>query len=444
VGARWILLGSALVLSLGCNKATTRVLVRASNLPAQATRLEAAFVWNGRPATMLEEFTLSTAVVHGAATSFLVDLPSGGSFSTTLNAKDARGCTLSTGTSSTSVAEGELGQLSVTLAPASVVCSSDGGMNADLSPPPESDCLDGADDNGDGLVDCADPTCAGRAVCYDDPDELGVPVASGSCPTDWTASTPYYQGIVVPTTCSGCSCLTTTECEYLMSFFTTTDCSGTQAATATIAVIGDSTRPNEAQSTCTALSGTVFPTNAVKVTISGPWPGMCTSDGSAATPDPVTWQTTTTFCRPSRSSSSCGAGRVCAAPLPPQTAACVRVGAPDATCPAGYGGSAANYYTAQQYTDSRTCSCTCELLSSGTCTFSNTAFILGASCPNDVRADLFVTPAGGCITPVTAGPSINEVNYAGLAFGGGAATCRNLATVGGTATPTNGSTICCP
>jgi hypothetical protein len=52
---------------------------------------------------------------------------------------------------------------------------------------PESDCLDGVDNNGDGLIDCADPTCINsRVVCT--PSSLGpLGVVSGSdCSTGFT------------------------------------------------------------------------------------------------------------------------------------------------------------------------------------------------------------------------------------------------------------------
>lgn len=42
---------------------------------------------------------------------------------------------------------------------------------------PESDCLDGKDNNGDGLADCQDPTCANRVACVPavpTGDELGL------------------------------------------------------------------------------------------------------------------------------------------------------------------------------------------------------------------------------------------------------------------------------
>ena len=47
---------------------------------------------------------------------------------------------------------------------------------------PESDCLDGKDNNGDGLADCADPTCAAVVACVPDApagDELGLLQARG-------------------------------------------------------------------------------------------------------------------------------------------------------------------------------------------------------------------------------------------------------------------------
>jgi RHS repeat-associated protein len=58
-------------------------------------------------------------------------------------------------------------------------------VGEDASQPPEASCDDGLDDDGDGLVDCADPGCAADMACAEipaDPGALIAPGAAGSGP----------------------------------------------------------------------------------------------------------------------------------------------------------------------------------------------------------------------------------------------------------------------
>jgi hypothetical protein len=48
---------------------------------------------------------------------------------------------------------------------------------------PESSCFDGVDNNGDGLADCADPTCASVAACV------------AAAPAGWTGYAALYDGL---------------------------------------------------------------------------------------------------------------------------------------------------------------------------------------------------------------------------------------------------------
>ncbi len=48
--------------------------------------------------------------------------------------------------------------------------------------PAETSCVDGTDNNGNGLIDCADPTCADRVAC------------AGAIFPDWTGYLALYEG----------------------------------------------------------------------------------------------------------------------------------------------------------------------------------------------------------------------------------------------------------
>lgn len=83
--------------------------------------------------------------------------------------------------------------------------------------PAETSCFDGLDDNGDGLVDCAEPTCAsisgcvsaiplgwsGHAALYEGP-LAGAPI----CPTPFIDTlAPGNAGLVAPpASCTSCAC----------------------------------------------------------------------------------------------------------------------------------------------------------------------------------------------------------------------------------------------
>ncbi len=59
----------------------------------------------------------------------------------------------------------------------------------------ESDCLDGIDNNGDGLVDCADPTCSAPVQVADvgAGQDVGIVLDSGPCLTGYDSALPYTR-----------------------------------------------------------------------------------------------------------------------------------------------------------------------------------------------------------------------------------------------------------
>jgi hypothetical protein len=92
----------------------------------------------------------------------------------------------------------------------------DGGQGGSLPPPPE-ECLDGVDNDMDGLVDCADvDDCApAEYECAPEPpggwtgNARAVAVAYGGVLPDCAAgetSAQYLAGPATETLCAGCSC----------------------------------------------------------------------------------------------------------------------------------------------------------------------------------------------------------------------------------------------
>jgi len=96
-------------------------------------------------------------------------------------------------------------------------CGGPHGTADATAPGAETSCFDGFDNNGDGLVDCADPMCASVAACvakvpsgwvgytvlYD-----GAPTSVPSCAAPFVVTvTPGSAGLSgAPATCAPCTC----------------------------------------------------------------------------------------------------------------------------------------------------------------------------------------------------------------------------------------------
>lgn len=307
---------------------------------------------------------------------------------------------------------------------------------------PESDCLDGIDNNGDGLADCADPTCT-SVVCVPDPGagtEVGTLLDDGTCPSDYGPGVTYHKDLVVPD-CTGCGCSTDVSCAIDIAVDTSTNSCGSKVSLGTFT----SSMSGATCKTFGPVSGikSFIPTN-VRVTASS-----CAPSGTAMRGTP-TWQTHRTFCGAGRTSSSCGAGKKCVRKLA-SGSVCARVPNPGAGCPVGYTtGASSAYYTG--FTDGRSCTaCQCTV-TSATCT-SDEAVILFSTYSNGCPGSgggaasapanqcgktpfcLFVCPpAGAFASPANAG-SVGSFGMTG--------TCNASTNVQGTVTPTGGSMICC-
>lgn len=322
---------------------------------------------------------------------------------------------------------------------------------------PESDCLDGKDNNGDGLADCQDPTCT-TVQCVDAApvgDELGVQEPMGSaCPTGYGFNETEYQGLIV-TGCgnTGCGCSSQITCSLSLGYSSAQNCSpATSLPTITLQV-----------DTKLGVLGT--PAQRCQLFGEAPVAGWsivsetahaaptCSSSG-ATTPLPVQWQTQQTFCGVTKTSATCAAStQTCAPTAPSGQKICTRIPSPDATCPAGYSGMSANWY--QGISDGRSCTCDCTPPTSVTCGEVE-AYAGDSGCPVNSHAsnlsDCFLDP-GTCTSPadsnscdVVAGSTMTSYNQAAVNINGivTTGTCTTKGDASGTATPAQGSTICCP
>jgi hypothetical protein len=304
---------------------------------------------------------------------------------------------------------------------------------------PESDCLDGLDNNGDGLADCADPTCAAQTTCTPAVavgNEIGLFTGS-ACSGDYGTTEHMNQSLVVPSTCSGCGCSPYIDCAVSIYFdFNHSDCStatsfiGTYHTSNGSCINGGGGNPLSVKDVVTLASSGCNPTGG--------------------TPDATHWGTSSNFCAATRTSMTCGANSVCVA-KPASASVCVRVPSAGATCPAGYAATPkGTWYADNGFQDNRTCNCQCSA-SGASC--NATAFVLsGTSCPADFSNanGSFLPTSGNCIArngnAETSWTQLNYMNDYVNYTPANPPSCGLIGsstTSGTTATATGGSTICC-
>jgi hypothetical protein len=299
---------------------------------------------------------------------------------------------------------------------------------------PESDCLDGLDNNGDGLADCADPTCTAQTTCVaavGAGNEIGLFTTSACPSTNYSMTEHLNQGLQVPATCSGCNCNGVQNCSYAIYFdYSTTTCGsagyvGTWTSDAGACIAVTPGNPMSIKEVVTATAS------------------RC--DTIQGTRDATTWASSSNFCAATRSSATCGAGKTCVA-QPPGGTACVRIPTPSASCPAGYTTTPkGTWFADTEYTDNRTCACQCAK-SGGSCDFLSMS--TGPSCPMNNPTGAFIGQTCGKKGDFSfnAWTTIAAIDAYGGGSGANRPTCSissNATTGGTTASPTGGSTVCC-
>jgi len=309
---------------------------------------------------------------------------------------------------------------------------------------PESDCLDGVDNNGDGLADCADPSCTAQVTCVPAAGagaEIGTQLGSGACPSGFNNLRTLYKNLTA-TGCTGCGCDWEQVCRYDMVVSTTTDTCGSPIQLGTVDVRFNSLGAftSDCRNAATAINGpkSVGAVNARVQSVT------CTGKGTATMGTP-SWGASTLFCSAAASSSTCGTGQVCV-PKPSSTPICLRIPSAGAACPAGFTtGMTDTFYSG--FSDSRSC---------GPCTSCTTT--AGSCRPAGVGSNSAVCPGTGqyekaCFVDSTGcGDSdfgsnfaitnpVRSVGVIGLA--GVTTSCAGFSVTNGQLTPTGGTTLCC-
>jgi hypothetical protein len=308
---------------------------------------------------------------------------------------------------------------------------------------PESDCLDGLDNNGDGLIDCADPSCTMVQCVPSSASPVGT--VETSC-TGTITGTHINQGFSAPTSCHACGCSTAGTC----SFSIYADNTGNGCVNANT-LLGTFTAAN----TCIMVTPAgYYSMNAVgsaNATCSALQTGM---------PDATTYSTSKSFCPSTKSSaaSACPANQVCV-PKPATGSICTLVNG--TTCPSGYATNTGTWYGDGTTSDTRSCTCTgCTTTSMGSCNPAGLAYFVHTA-TGDTAPKCVDNPApynyssGGCY-PWNLPPTTNDYYWlhtstvdalqlhalpsnTGSTCNGGTGTVT-----GGSATPGTTYTVCCP
>jgi hypothetical protein len=318
---------------------------------------------------------------------------------------------------------------------------------------PESDCLDGMDNNGDGLADCADPSCNAQVTCTPAVtvgNEIGI-LTMSSCPSEFPVSLSLHSGLNAPTTCTGCGCTPDAVCTFDLDFdYTTSTCANATGA----GTISYSTKNG---GVCQYF-GAATTTKAFRLRNGRASSSTCAGTGSAS-PTPASWTVNKNFCGGSRSSNTCGANQVCV-PKPATGNLCVRIPMPSAACPAGYvAGSSETLYSG--FSDTRTCApCGCAVTGTNCSPSSGLIFFASGStqsvCPavgdSNYTAAARADAIGGCgnmegciFSPCTSPLFASPLRFGAISYMQGlSATCEGRSNVnGGAASPTGGTTVCC-
>lgn len=320
----------------------------------------------------------------------------------------------------------------------------------------EANCFDGVDDNGDGLADCADPTCADVATCvaevpagwagYDHLFDGSGSTPSCAAPFTQTIS-PGGSGLTAePASCGACSCGAPggQTCDLPDALIVQdSTCGNLPVSFAQLAV------PAAWDGTCTgddyAPSVTTCGVNgtspcAVSLTVAPPvvTGGACVALPGSASVGAAVFASTGVACEGAPHGSGCSGTDVCqprpAAPFEPGV--CIHHDG-DVDCPAGAFTARHVFFTA--IADTRQCTaCTCGQPTGATCAAQISVYSTPTGCTTTPVAQV---AAGDCVN-LTGNPQV-ATRKATIAPPTGGSCAASGGAPTGAATGTGATTYCC-
>lgn len=302
----------------------------------------------------------------------------------------------------------------------------------------ESNCTNGLDDDGDGVMDCEDPDCSALARCVPEaPASWKGPVFvrvrgdqdpvtdCGSMPTAGT----YHMGLVAPVHTCTCSCGNPTggSCgDPVAVVYPSSDCSGL----ALTSFAGAGCHPLTPSGTDAPKS--VRATNAPATALP-----TCPPSAIANAPDP-SWSQAVDTCV-AEQSASCNAKEVCL-PVPPpgmETMACVlRSG--DQSCPTPF--TTKRVFHAS-FDDSRECpatGCSCHLSSMVAC-----GGMVRAQGNKECSFPIGAFKIDGTCHAITTPTPVVAIELESSATPSGSCTAVGSSSPKGTVVPGEAHTVCC-
>jgi len=303
------------------------------------------------------------------------------------------------------------------------------------------DCTNGIDDDGNGLIDCADPACTAGFMCvpavpagFTGPGEVfDGPGTSPPCDPQYTKD--YLAGYATPqcpVSCGTCTCgsptgVTCTNPRFLIGTATSKCAGGVILADGCNAI--DSGATNYA-TTAGVASG-----------------GSCTIVPGTPSIPPVTSNTGHLCSGSAKGGLGCQTGYVCwpkpQTPFLPQ--ACVFASG-DLTCPSTGYTAKRSYYDSPNAKDTRACTSSCggcDTVSGATCKAS-IYFSTRTACLVGGRPDLIAVPSACQALPVNVPAGVPNVSPTAATVTGGSCTPTGTMTPAGGCVPTgNPTTACC-
>ena len=257
------------------------------------------------------------------------------------------------------------------------------GVCVPMASVPREDCLNGEDDDCDGMPDCADPDCAPVALCVPSPGDFRLVARltskSDACPTSFQNKLELGTVDAGSRDCdtSSCKCTGKMTCSKPKLYAYTCTNPPDEPVDQREPRCEEQCRQSidEVEITVPAGSSGCTLTEAAKPSTTyfdesggirvGPTTGTpsCQASGSAK-PPAVVMARQAAFCEAQKTSAGgCAAGQVCA---PRPTVPLCVLAAGSKACPTGYSGKDDKWFTG--YTGQRTCGgCSCGSPQGGSC-----------------------------------------------------------------------------
>ncbi len=314
---------------------------------------------------------------------------------------------------------------------------------ADLVPPPGSDltcvpsaedCFNNADDDCDGLVDCADPDCSGGgspiAECVFKPGTAtpGTKLSNDvSCPGSYPTKTPIGSSFQAATCSQGSCGATGTPNDWCETWLLTYSASDTTCSCSDGLCTQQTLRSDEGCRSITPVPSTANFKRTLKWTGD---PSNCSVGGAPAFA-PAKFGATDTFCTRSSVGGGCTTGKIC---VPKAANHCALLPGSQVPCPTNYVKSATPVFLGIN-NGTYACACTPFITGAGSCSGEGNFYSSGIC--SDTLAIL--GPACGSSSAAIAAMAFYQVP-APVSRG----TCGAFAgETGTTPAPTGEQTVCC-